>query len=537
VSQTKYCPNCGVKLDVQVAKFCPECGLALGASKSEKSVNEDSPYPIKTLQEHVPEINAYELGTKLEEVVETIYKSKGYVTRRRQRLEGKSGTKSEIDIIAERGMKVIAIECKNYSGTVGIEKVRDFSEKLRDLDLNGVFVSLYGLSQEAEHFAESRHIETMDSGELMEKWWIISVGRGQSVKGQSLTLEYALPLNISYNQVTRIYLKNKDKIKISEAELIFHPYFYADYVLSTTFRDPVKNLHKFKDSGTIYVDALDGKILNSLPEKGLGIIKTLKILSSQTENLQNSRTTKLLNELSGKNALSHYQVQIEESYKATKLKPAISIAQATNSVMEFIIEKNTADVSYTIKKRENDWPETKQVTFIPKRKDIRISHKDVIIIPRWSVEFESLNKTYRREVLACSGQTLEDTMAYCPQHFRIGAITFSQKPTIAVCEICGTALCSEHVMQCAVCGKWLCEAHSFECEVCKNHFCKEHPHLQCTTCGGQLCGACIKTCPECHHEYSPNHSLTCDKCKQAFCPNCVTVTGLIRKNRTCKNCL
>jgi len=476
VRSLKFCSNCGVKLEFQQAKFCPECGAALAVKKepSEPDLAKEE------LIEEDSEISIYELGNKLEEVVERIYKSKGYITTRRQRVVGRSGTKSEIDIIAKKGNRAIAIECKNYSGAVGIDKVRDFSEKLRDIELEGVFVALNGLTQDAEQYASSRHIETYDSGELMEKWWAISVGRGESVKGQSLTLEYALPINITFSQATRIDIANKGKVRVSEAELIFHPYFFAEYSFGSEFRDPTKELHRFKDAGTIFVDALDGKVLNHLPQTGMGIIKSIISMGSSTARAENSRNKKLLTELQNKNLLPRYEVDIKENYKANKLKPAISIKQAMDAVIDFIKQKNTFDVEYTPKSQEDEWiPESKYVTFVPKNRDIRIRRKDVAIIPRWSIEFESSNRSYRREVLACSGEILEDTMSYCPEHFKIGGVSVSQKRTVAVCEVCGEALCADNVVQCAVCGKWLCENDSFHCEVCNNRFCNEHEHQEC----------------------------------------------------------
>lgn len=537
VQNTKYCPNCGNQLKFDQAKFCPDCGANLVADEKLQEIQPSCSKVSQPVLEEAPEINVYELGKKLEDVVENIYKTKGYSTTRRQRIVGKSGTKSEIDIIARRGSRTIAIECKNYSSAVGIEKVRDFSEKLRDIELDGVFISLNGLTQDAEDFAEARHIETMDSGELMEKWWAISVGRIETTRGQSLTLDYALPVNVGFSQATSISLANKEKVRISDAELIFHPYFFAKYSFYSTFKDPTKNIHKFKDEGTLFVDALDGKVLNTLPQRGLGILESIKNISSSTARTENARTKKLLTELQSKDPSSRYDIEVEQNYRANKLKPAISIKQALNAILDFIVEKNTFDIAYTPKGEEDEWlSQRHHVTFVPKRSDIRILRKDVVVVPRWSIEFESLNKTYRKEILACSGQVLEDTMAYCPSHFKIGAFTLSQKRTIAVCEVCGQALCDDHVKPCAICGKWLCQEDAFECEVCKHRFCKQHKHIECLNCGGQVCNSCVKICPICHHEYSAKHSVACDKCGRDTCPKCLNTSGFIKKTRICADC-
>jgi hypothetical protein len=377
VEELKFCPSCGAKLKFEDAKFCSECGKSLSESVETKGISQ------KEYDEENLKASIFELGTKLEEVVEKIYRAKGYTTERRQRLMGESGTLSEIDVVAKKGSRTIAIECKNYSYPVGIDKLRDFNQKLQDLSFQGVFISLNGLTEGAAQFAQSQHIETMDSSELMEKWWRIYVGRGENVRGQSITLESALPLNISYLQATRIDLLNREKIKVSDAELIFHPYFSIEYLFKAQVKDPTRRLHKFEDTDTLFVDALDGRVLNASPEKGLGLLKAIKRITS---------------------------------------------------------------------------------------------------------------------------------------------------------EVCGQSLCDSHVKTCPICKKWLCEEDGIECAVCKNRFCKEHQLLSCSICNKPLCNSCAVVCPICGTKYGVDHVTTCDNCKRNICPNCVTITGFIRKTRTCKKC-
>ncbi len=434
----------------------------------------------------------------------------------------------------------MAIECKNHSSVVGIEPVRDFNGKLSEIGLTGkgVFVAYTGMSQGAEDYAQYHRIEILDNDELAEELLAISVGRTESIKGQSLTLEHALPINVSFSQASAIKLLNKEKVQGNDAKLVFHPYFSLQYNFTTNFIDPIKSVHKLSDRGAVFVDALTGRVLNEKPEKGLGLINAMKKIASATSKLENARTKKLIFELREKSPILHYDLQIEENYHTHYQKPEISQRQAIDSAMQFIIEKNTTQISYTPKSRQKDEfiPEIKHITYIPRKKDIQIFKKDVVIVPRWSIEFESKNSTYRREVLACSGTVLEDTIVFCPNHFKLGSIEFSKKQSVAVCETCGKALCEEHVRPCALCGKWLCKDHSFDCEVCKNRFCLDHEYLQCQICNGKICCTCISICPVCNTTYSPNHSQKCDICGKTACPSCITTTGLIRKNRVCKKC-
>jgi hypothetical protein len=531
-------------LAIENAKFCGECGFALQVTTvSEEVIPEEE--SLKEEEEESPEeeelrASIFELGNRLEEVVEKIFQAKGFETERRKRLEGKSGTRSEIDVVAKKAGRIFAIECKNYSDRVGIEKVRDFSQKLQDLGSgwNGIFVSFSGFTDDAAQFAQHKRIETWGHDEISEKWLAISVGRLESRKGQSLTLEYALPLNVGYFQATQISLQNKDKVKISNAELVYHPYFAIEYCFRAQFKDPTKRLHKFEDRDTLFVDALDGDVLNPMPATGMGwVTKVLKTVASRSAHGESERNKKLLQELRGYNPQREYPLNIESEYQVDKLKPVITPSQAVKSSIEFIIEKNTQKITYHPKTEEDSYfPESKSITYSPKKTDIRITRKDVVVVPRWSVEFDSLGTSYVKEILACSGAILEDTLSYCPKHFKLGAITIVSKKAIAVCEICGQSLCEDHVARCPTCNKWLCEEHGIACSACQNRFCKDHITLTCPICRSAICNSCVTTCPICSTQYGRNHTVTCDRCGTRVCPNCLTASGFIRKTRTCKKC-
>jgi hypothetical protein len=532
----KYCPNCGKKLIAENAKFCGECGFSLQATE----VIEQPLVAEEERQEEEFKASIFELGNRLEEVVEKIYQARGFTTERRQRLEGKSGTRSEIDIVARKAGRVFAVECKNYSDRVGIEKVRDFAQKLQDLGSgwNGVFVSLNGFTDDAAQFAQHRRIETWGHDELSEKWLTISVGRLESRKGQSLMLEYALPLNVGYFQATQIDFRNKEKVNVSNAELIYHPYLAVDYSFKARFKDPTKKLHKVEDKDTLYVDALDGDVLNPMPAKGIGLLtKALKTWASRTARAEDQRTKKLLQELSNNAPQRQYSLDIENEYQVNKLKPAIAPGQAVKACIQYIVEKNTQEVKYYPKTDEDTYFQRGEtVTYVPKKNDIIITRKDVVVVPKWSVEFDSLGINYVKEILACSGTTLEDTLSYCPRHFKLGAIEIAPKRSVAVCEVCGESLCENHIWRCPTCGKWLCEEHGIACSSCQTRFCKEHITKTCPICETAVCDACITVCPICNTQYGKNHSVVCDRCNSIVCPNCITTTGFLRKTRTCKKC-
>lgn len=513
------------------------------ATVSEEVVQEVVPQEESPDEEKEKEdlrVSIFELGNRLEEVVEKILQARGFETERRRRLEGKSGTRSEIDIVAKKAGKTYAVECKNYSGRVGIEKVRDFSQKLQDLgsEWNGLFVSLYGFTNDASQFAQYRRIQTWGHDEISEKWLAISVGRLESRKGQSLVLEYALPLNLGYFQATEINLQNKDKVKVSDAELIYHPYFAIEYSFKDQIKDPSKQWHKFEDRDTLFVDALDGDVLNPMPTSGIGwVTKVLKTVASRSAREEDERNKKLLQELRSYQPQREYPLNIENEYQVNKLKPVITPNQAVKSSIEYVIEKNTQKINYHPRTEEDSYfQKTESITYVPKKNAIRIVRKDVVVVPRWSVEFDSLGTSYVKEILACSGAVLEDTLSYCPKHFKLGAITIISKKAVAVCEICGQSLCEDHVTRCPTCNKWLCEEDGISCSSCHNRYCREHITLTCPICTSAICDSCMTTCPICNTNYGRNHTVTCDQCKTLVCPNCVTTAGFIRKTRTCKKC-
>lgn len=129
-----FCTECGTRL-TDDKNFCPQCGKKVEGPDIKPHI--PPPKEQQVVQPppaSLPTVNRHELGTKLEEVVEAIFKADGYTTQRRQRIHGVvKGYTNEIDIIAVRGNDRVAVECKNHTNQIGIAQVRDFAEKLLDL--------------------------------------------------------------------------------------------------------------------------------------------------------------------------------------------------------------------------------------------------------------------------------------------------------------------------------------------------------------------------------------------------------------------
>lgn len=75
-------------------KFCPECGINLNNMSKENPVQNEIKIeytePISDSQEPVIQKTTRDLGTRLEESVERIFKDRGYQTTRGQKIKGQS---------------------------------------------------------------------------------------------------------------------------------------------------------------------------------------------------------------------------------------------------------------------------------------------------------------------------------------------------------------------------------------------------------------------------------------------------------------
>ena len=64
---------------------------------------------------------------------------------------------------------------------------------------------------------------------------------------------------------------------------------------------------------------------------------------------------------------------------------------------------------------------------------------------------------YERMVLAASNTFVEDEISTCPKHLSLGKIWNKRKQTSAICEICGTTLCDDHIFK--IGHSYYCEEH------------------------------------------------------------------------------
>jgi len=472
----------------------------------------------------------HELGTKLEECVETILVGMGFQTERRKKIKGKSsGVLHEIDVIARKGDICWAVECKNLKSRVGKEPMQKFHSTLQDLGpkWNGIFISYNGFTQPAEEYAEHFNIKRWDPERLKEEWFAVSIGRAEyATLGKKKTVKNALPLNFNFSQATKLSLRNKDRIMAS-GMLSYTPYYAIDYSYHARFKDPTKQSYTFKDSGKVLVNALDCSVLNPSTKRSSTVTRALKLVISKEARQVAKRTTKLIQELLEGVSDKEYDVEGGEKYTVRILEPVINPRAARKEAIDFVTTENTETIRY----RTQDG-HLKTVTHSPKRKNINIKSVTLVNVPRWDMTFDVFNKTYSREMLACSGTVLEDSIQYCPKHAGL-----FKKETIAACEICGQALCEKHAFQCPTCGKWLCEKDGTFCASCGRIFCHDHISLFCGVCSKPLCSDCKLTCPSCGKIFGQKHVVSCSQCGKEVCSDCTITVGRIRRKHICKECV
>ena len=213
----KYCPECGTRLPIETAKFCHECGtsLALLSSSPPAAVQPQEPGPVRQVpdetqvQEPVRDtyaeveddasdvhlsVNISELGKKLEEHVEEMFRGLGYRTQRNVRFGQNGPHPYAIDVVALKDDELIAIECRNDFQPAGVTEVMQFSQKLQRMSedteapWHGIFIASSNFTPEAESVAREKKIETWGMDTITEKWIQYSSRRIKN-RGEMLTQE------------------------------------------------------------------------------------------------------------------------------------------------------------------------------------------------------------------------------------------------------------------------------------------------------------------------------------------------------------
>ena len=123
-----FCSECGAKLE-GLPKFCPECGNKFKVTyRNHNKINNLLLHPIHQLLSPTSPrpINSHELGIKLEEVVESIFKADGYSTQKRQRIPGIRVTQTKLILLLHGAKKKLQLNVKIFQFLSGSLKSEIF---------------------------------------------------------------------------------------------------------------------------------------------------------------------------------------------------------------------------------------------------------------------------------------------------------------------------------------------------------------------------------------------------------------------------
>ncbi len=537
----RFCSQCGHPLTNSSAKFCEDCGCPITSSESAPLrpqallAKEGPAYDSEECS--YSSLTTRDLGSRFEAFVEEILAYEGYKTQRNVRLPGSDGHLWEIDILATKNRDGIliqkAVECKNYSGAVGREKVYYFCNRLKATGIkNGLFVAYSRLTHDAREVAEANGIMVWEQDDLAMR--ILGLRSGRSFLGQEERFKHAVPQQVSFEEARKLNLRNPESVFIDSARLVWKPYYRIGYRLRADFRLPDGTVKKINDNGFCVVNSInpeeiflqneDGTIRDASLTSGLGKLKR----AFTGEVAEDAAISKEL----AKGIVNDYVARGGTDFQLVKVNPLVNRGEAKRIALLEITERNTQEFTFTTKKDDIG-----SKVYTPRNNDVFLSDIRPVFVPVWEIGFSSSGRSYSRRMLAGSGTVLEDTIDVCPNHMLKDIVKVQKKSTIAVCEVCGDALCEKHIAQCPVCGRWLCEEHSQQCSSCGLRFCKEHLSNTCLVCNHALCHACVKTCRICGKPLCDKHQVVCSICSKIVCSDCSNISGgLLRKTYTCKAC-
>lgn len=166
-----------------------------------------------------------EKGHELESKIERFFQLNGYKTQRNVVLEGKSGGKHEIDILAEKSDGVttfrLMIECKAWDKPIEKDVVSKVSYVLRDLGLNkAIIVSLKGWRVGAEKSADELGIELWGRDKIEEKLGKVAIAELETIEFKKVVRGF--PKFVSEEQVeSQIENESKGFLGLGKEEKVW----------------------------------------------------------------------------------------------------------------------------------------------------------------------------------------------------------------------------------------------------------------------------------------------------------------------------
>jgi hypothetical protein len=349
---------------------------------------------------------ASDSGRLLVEMVCDVCRVEGFTVDRNVESEKNAG--NFVAIVASRQMdnklQRIAFECWEKDSQVDARQIESFVKRLRDLGIpSGIYVSPKGFTGEAEYFARRLSIELWDLPKLKEHLKKIETRERTKVPG-TLPVARTLPATIFSKQ-----LENGRVLKMrSLPRLEFRPYYFAMFEMSVG--------KKKRGKGVVVLDGVDGRVcdagmlegqLKRLPSTGM-FLDCLEVEPSV------GHMPNLPDELGMSNTVTVAPTGIARDH----------VGVLVGEVLEKEAGIDLEDVELTVT-------------------DVSLLH-----IPIVTVELAAGTKSYQKIVQAATGKVIWDETSKC---------LHCETPSRAICEVCGSTACDEHVRICSSCQKHLCK--------------------------------------------------------------------------------
>ena len=337
---------------------------------------------------------SYLAGRKLEDLVRDILEKMGFRVDQRVLYRNEFGEiVGEFDLLAARGNRIIAVECKNYSEKlVGLADLRSFRSKMEDAGImEGLFVSSTGFTSRAREYAKKNGIILWDKSKLMEKIYDYALEHG-GVFRYSLKLESALPLNVSYGEAVSNHLINGDLLEPSKVELAFTPY------------------HVCKFSAMMDEKHYECMCIANASTAEVSII----MCGNMKKNF---------------NSLDKFAGEVLEGWE--EAKPYIARA--------FDYDVRRENVNLGIRDLKGMIIDRLSIWLRPKTVKIMLNMMTTVYLPLWRVAYRFLDRRFFKEISGFSGEESVNELKYC-QFFHKGKVE-----SYAICEMCGRLACRGHI--------------------------------------------------------------------------------------------
>jgi len=181
-----------------------------------------------------------EKGHELESKIEKFFQLNGYSTKRNVILEGKSGGKHEVDILAEKSDGIttfrVMVECKAWDKPIEKDVVSKVSYVAKDLGLNkAIIVSLSGWRIGAEKTVKELGIELWGSNEIEQRLGKVVVAELETIEFKKVVEGF--PLLVKEEQIMPLVEKeSKGTLGLSKEEIVWiKPIWLPCYMFQVSY--------------------------------------------------------------------------------------------------------------------------------------------------------------------------------------------------------------------------------------------------------------------------------------------------------------